>query len=69
MTFNRIHILIFYSIWIGKIKVQLAKLTRVKDKDERSVTAKRLQNLKRATGWLLWMIITMGVLGGIWDLR
>ena len=54
---------------LGKIKVQLAKLSRVKEKDERNLNERRLQNIKRFIGWLLWASMTLGVLYGIYKLR
>ena len=57
-----------FSLHLGKIKVQLAKLTRVKDKDERTTKQKRIQNIKRFTGWIVWIVMTGSVLFGIWQL-
>ena len=53
---------------LGNIKVQLAKLTRVKDKDERTTKEKRIETIKRFSGWVVWMLMTGSVLYGIWQL-
>ena len=58
-----------YLLHLGNIKVQLAKLTRVKDKDERTTKEKRIQNLKRFTGWIVWIAMTGSVLFGLYRLR
>ena len=57
-----------YSLHLGNIKVQLAKLTRVKDKDERTTKEKRIETIKRFAGWVVWMLMTGSVLYGIWQL-
>ena len=53
---------------LGNIKVQLAKLTRVRDKDERTTKEKRIETVKRFAGWVVWMLMTGSVLYGIWRL-
>ena len=57
-----------YLLHLGNIKVQLAKLTRVKDKDERTTKEKRIETIKRFAGWVVWMLMTGSVLYGIWRL-
>ena len=57
-----------YLLHSGNIKVQLAKLTRVKDKDERTTKEKRIETIKRFAGWVVWMLMTGSVLYGIYRL-
>ena len=57
-----------YLLHLGNIKVQLAKLTRVKDKDERTTKEKRIETIKRFAGWVVWMLMTGSVLYGIWQI-
>ena len=57
-----------HLLHLGNIKVQLAKLTRVKDKDERTTKEKRIETIKRFAGWVVWILMTGSVLYGIWRL-
>ena len=51
-----------------KVKVQLAKLSRVIQRDERTSGDKRIELAKRVIFWMVWAFVTGGVLYGIWEI-
>ena len=51
-----------------KVKVQLAKLSRVIKRDERTSGDKRLELAERVFFWMVWAFVTGGVLYGIWEI-
>ena len=53
---------------IGKIRMQMAKLSRVIRNDERSTADKRKEIAKRFVFWMIWVLVTGGVLLGIWEI-
>ena len=56
---------IFFSV---KVKVQLAKLSRVIERDEKTTADKRMELVKRVLFWMFWAFVTGGVLYGIWEI-
>ena len=48
--------------------MQLAKLSRVIERDEKTSGDKRMELVKRVLFWMVWAIVTGGVLYGIWEI-
>ena len=48
--------------------MQLAKLSRVIKRVERTSGDKRLELAKRVFFWMVWAFVTGGVLYGIWEI-